>query len=143
MIALLGLIGNWLFFIALMVNENYITIKYNQIVNHAHNAIMTSFMATILSLIYVFYFDSQTIIQLVYVWLCLLLSYWLLFDIGLNLKRKLPLRYLGKGARLDRFLRKYSFGQPIAFKLMCITLLNIMYYGYCSLVNIVCYGFIR
>jgi len=133
-VAILGLIGSWLLFIIFMVNENYITIKYDQIVNHAHNAIMTSFMATILSLFYVFYFDSQTIIQLAYVLLWLLLSYWIVFDIWLNLKRKLPIQYLGKGAKLDRFLRKYSFGQPIAFKLICITVLNIVYYGYCSLV---------
>jgi len=135
MISILGLIGSWFLFIAFMVNENYITIKYDQIVNHAHNAIMTSFMATILSLIYVFYFDSQTIIQLAYVWLWLLLIYWLVFDIWLNLKRKLPIQYLGKGAKLDRFLRKYSFGQPIAFKLICGLVLNIVYYGYYSLLK--------
>lgn len=127
MIALLGLIGSWLLFIAFMVNENYITIKSDQIVNHNHNAIMTGFVATILSLIYVFYFDSQTIMQLAYVWLCLLLGYWIIFDIWLNLNRKLPIQYLGKGAKLDRFLRKYSLGQPIAFKLICIVLLNTIY----------------
>ncbi len=127
-IALLGLIGSWFLFIAFMVNENYFTIKADQIVNHVHNAIMTGFSSIILSFYYVYFFDNQTIVQLVYVWFWLLLSYWLVFDIWLNLKRKLPIQYLGKGAKTDRFLRKYSFGQPIAFKLICIVLLNAIYY---------------
>lgn len=132
-VAILGLIGSWILFIYFMVNENNYLIKTNQIVNHLHNAIMTGFMSVLLSLFYVFYFGNQNIIQLTCVWLWLLLGYWLLFDIWLNLKRKLPIQYLGKGAKLDRFLRKYSFGQPIAFKLICGLLLNVVYYGYYSL----------
>jgi len=127
-IALLGLIGSWLLFIAFMVNENYITIKADQIVSYAHNRIMTGFSSVILAFYYVYFFGSQSIIELAYVWLWLLFSYWLVFDIWLNLKRKLPIQYLGKGAKTDRFLRKYSFGQPIAFKLICIVLLNAIYY---------------
>ena len=126
--AILGLVGSWFFFIGLMVNENYTTIKYDQIVNHAHNAIMTGFCSIILAYNYVYFFDNQTILQLAYVWLMLLLIYWLIFDIWLNWNRKLPIQYLGKGAKLDRFLRKYSFGQPIAFKLICVVLLNVIYY---------------
>lgn len=127
-VALICLIGSWILFISFMVNENNYLIKTNQIVNHVHNAIMTGFSASISAIFYTYYFASQTIVQLVYVWLMLLLGYWLLFDIWLNLKRKLPIQYLGKGAKLDIFLRKYSFGQPIAFKLVCVVLLNIVYY---------------
>ena len=112
----------WFAFIILMVYVNYMVISTGQKVNHNQNALITCICGASLTL-----FWKWSIIDMAYIWLTLILVYWLLFDISLNLVRKLPIQYLGKVAITDLFLRKYSFGQPILFKIMCLALLNLVY----------------
>jgi hypothetical protein len=39
--------------------------------------------------------------------------WWLLFDLGLNLKRGLPLNYIGRSAKLDKLLKSIKVNQFI------------------------------
>jgi hypothetical protein len=41
-------------------------------------------------------------------WVLLLLIYWLLFDMGRNIKHKMPLFYVGKTAWTDKVFRKIT-----------------------------------
>lgn len=112
----------WLVFIIIQVWCNYTLIKTNQIVNHFQNALITAFCGASLTL-----FWKWSIFDMIYVYSILLFTYWLLFDIMLNLSLGWTIEYLGETSVLDRFLKKYVHGQAILFKLSCIALSTLIY----------------
>lgn len=112
----------WLVFIIIQVWCNYTLIKTNQIVNHFQNALITAFCGASLTL-----FWKWNIADMIYVYSILLFTYWLLFDIMLNVSLGWNIEYLGETSVLDRFLKKYVHGQAILFKLFCIALSTLIY----------------
>jgi hypothetical protein len=112
----------WLFYIIGMVYYNYVLIRFNFIVNHFKNALMTSLLSICLS-----FLVSNNIIDFTYISILLLFIYWFVFDIGLNLKRGLPSTYIGRKSKMDQLLRKYAKGHILLFKLSLLILTTIIY----------------
>lgn len=119
---IIPLIIGWLVYIILTVYYNYIIISMNFIVNHPRNAAIT----TVTSILFSGTIATNLLDFLLYNSI-FLTSYWILFDIGLNLKRGLPLQYIGKKSVMDRLLRKYAKGQIILCKILVFLLTVIIY----------------
>jgi hypothetical protein len=90
-----------------------IIIARNEYVSHTENAIVTVLTGAIAAL-----FTGVTM------FLFVLCTHWLVFDLALNGFRGLPLNYTGSSVT-DRFLKKYQLG--FMFKCVLIILTGILY----------------
>lgn len=111
------LITIWLALIIGRAIIDYTLINKNKIIDHTENAIVTCSLASILCIV-----DKS--VMLFPVLLCV---HWLIFDILLNWLRGLPLQYLGRAARTDRFLRIYAKGRVILFKTVLLAIFVTIY----------------
>ena len=94
-----------LFLIASVLIDAYL-IKKGKHISHGWNAFKTIFVGLI-----VLGWNEPSNYKLFSYMLIYLSSWWILFDLGLNLKRGLPFDYIGTEADLDKLLRKVKINQ--------------------------------
>jgi len=81
-------------------------IKIGKHISHGWNAFKTIFIGLI-----VLGWNEHSNYRLFSYMLIYLSSWWILFDLGLNLRRGLPFDYIGYKAKMDKFLRKVKINQ--------------------------------
>jgi hypothetical protein len=94
-----------LFLIASILIDAYL-IKRKKHISHRWNAFKTIFVGLL-----VLGWDEPSNLKVFSHMFIYLSSWWILFDIGLNLKRGLPFDYIGTEAELDKLLRKVKVNQ--------------------------------
>jgi hypothetical protein len=95
----------FLFLIASILIDAYL-IKKGKHISHGWNAFKTTFIGLV-----VLGWDEPSNLKVFSYMFIYLSSWWILFDLGLNLKRGFPWEYIGNSAQLDKFLRKVKINQ--------------------------------
>jgi hypothetical protein len=104
-----------LFLIASILIDAYL-IKKGKHISHGWNAFKTIFVGLL-----VLGWDEPNNYKLFSHLFIYLSSWWILFDIGLNLKRGLPFDYIGTEAELDKILKKIKINQFVV-KIVVLTI---------------------
>lgn len=116
------MIGFFVFTAFEIIRNWYVISRLKESPNHTYNVIFRAFFFSLISLVY---FDADLIPMAKYVFACHL-SFWFLFDLGLNLMRGKVWNYQGQTAWLDKITYEYSdFFWCIKF-VLCVIGLDII-----------------